>query len=101
MLYTTQCHQPLPVGASGSCTMRAKLLVPAGAPLQASAGEMLLPWQPKLLKTCAAAMVPPGDRSVLVSLKVAMACVSFAVGASAASSLPAASATIARQALTV
>src|SRR6185437_4500213 len=101
MLYTTQCHQPLPVGASGSCTMRAKLLVSAGAPLQASAGETLPPWQPKPLNTCAAAMVAPGDRSVLVSLNVDMACVSFAAGASAASSLPPASATIAKQALTV
>ena len=31
--------------------MRAKLLVPAGAPLQNSAGEMFLPLQPKPLKT--------------------------------------------------
>src|ERR1019366_116644 len=31
ILYTSQCHQPEPVGASGSYTVTAKLLVPLGA----------------------------------------------------------------------
>ncbi len=57
MSYTTQCHQPEPVGASGSYTVKAKLLVPAGAPLHVSGGEMFLPLQPKPLKTCSLASV--------------------------------------------
>src|SRR5262252_8238136 len=43
----------------------AKLLVPAGALLQESAGEMLPPVQPKPLKTCAAAIVLPSAMSGL------------------------------------
>src|SRR5213076_2743116 len=68
ILNTTQCHQPLPVGASGSYMVTAKLLAPAGAPLQYSAGETLLPVQPKPLNTCSLAMVAPSLRSVLVRL---------------------------------
>ena len=34
ILNTTQCHQPLPVGASGSYMVTAKLLAPVGTPLQ-------------------------------------------------------------------
>src|ERR1019366_6369883 len=49
MLYPSQCHQPEPVGASGSYTVTAKLLVPLGAPLHFKAGDMFLPLQPKLL----------------------------------------------------
>src|SRR5262252_3237219 len=68
MLYTTQCHHPLPVGASGSYIVSAKLLVPAGAPLQESAGERLFPVQPMTVATCAFPTVPPSLMSVLVSL---------------------------------
>src|SRR4029077_6719092 len=47
----------------------AKLLVAAGAPLQFSSGEMSLPVQPKLLKTCSAPIVAPFLISGLVNLK--------------------------------
>src|SRR5215469_12318466 len=87
MSYTTQCHQPLPVGASGSCTSSAKLLVSDGAPLHESAGETLLPLQPNSLNTCALAMVPPSVRSVLVRVNLPMAPVSFAAGGAAAHSV--------------
>ena len=36
---TSQCQNPLPVGASGSKQVTAKLLVPAGAPDQARCGD--------------------------------------------------------------
>src|SRR5918995_6529047 len=49
MSYNTQCTQvvfgALGSGASGSSTMSAKLLVPAGAPLHARAGARSLPSQ--------------------------------------------------------
>src|SRR6476661_9467321 len=51
MLYTIQCHQPLPVGASGSYTVIAKLFVPAGAPVHLSVGETFWPVHPKPLNT--------------------------------------------------
>src|SRR5215831_17986458 len=47
MLNATQCQKPLPVGASGSYTVMAKLLASLGAPLQLRDGEMLPPLQPK------------------------------------------------------
>src|SRR5512146_1107730 len=53
MSYTTQCHQPLPVGASGSKTVTAKLLVPAGTFFHSSAGDRLSPLQPNPLYSCA------------------------------------------------
>src|SRR5689334_13979173 len=68
ILNTTQCHQPLPVGASGSYMVTAKLLAPLGAPLQLRAGETLPPVQPKPLNTCSLAMVAPSLRSVLARL---------------------------------
>src|SRR6185437_1906770 len=71
MLKTTQCHQPLPVGALGSYMVIAKLLVPAGAPLQFNAGEMLLPVQPKPLNTCALEIFAPSLMSGLVSVRSA------------------------------
>src|SRR5689334_4784744 len=70
MLNTTQCHQPLPVGASGSYMVTAKLLVPVGAPLQLSAGETLPPVQPKPLNTCSLAMVAPSLISALVRVRL-------------------------------
>ena len=47
MFTTSQCQKPLPVGASGSKQVTAKLLVPAGAPDQARCGALLPPAQPK------------------------------------------------------
>src|SRR3974390_2898090 len=101
MLYTTQCHQPLPVGASGSCISSAKLFVPAGAPLQARAGDMLTPLQPNSLKTCALASVPPSVKSVLLKVKLAMAPGSWGRGGAAASNVVAARAIAASQACAV
>src|SRR4029077_16663950 len=68
MLNTTQCHQPLPVGASGSYMVTAKLLVPLGAPFQLRAGERLPPVQPNPLNTCSLAKVPPSLRSALAKV---------------------------------
>src|SRR5487761_2447071 len=69
MSITSQCHQPAPpVGASGSCTSRAKLCVPGGAPDHASAGERFPPVQPKLSYACSSAIGAPGAVSGLVNL---------------------------------
>src|SRR5689334_3389231 len=65
---TTQCQKPLPVGASGSYIVTAKLLVPAGALVQLSWGLWLFPVQPMPLKTCCAVACPP--TSELVRVKV-------------------------------
>src|SRR3954471_17165884 len=70
ILNTTQCHQPLPVGASGSYMVTAKLLVPLGAPLQLRAGETLPPVQPKPLNTCSLVIPPPSTTSELVRVMV-------------------------------
>src|SRR5512133_2152722 len=51
MSITNQCHQPEPVGASGSYTVMAKLFASAGAPLQRSVGDLLSPVQPKPLNS--------------------------------------------------
>src|SRR5215218_10428920 len=51
MLMTDQCHQPEPVGASGSYTVTAKLLVSLGAPLHFNAGDLFSPEQPKPLNS--------------------------------------------------
>src|SRR5450759_3877282 len=67
MLKTIQCHHPLPVAASGSYMVTAKLLVPCGAPLQLKLGEILLPVQPKPLNTCSSAILAPSLISALVS----------------------------------
>jgi len=48
---TTQCHQPEPVGASGSNKVTAKFLVCAGKPDHDSEGEMFLPVMPNPSKT--------------------------------------------------
>src|SRR5215218_2128160 len=69
MLYTTQCQKPLPVGASGSYAVTAKLFVPAGAPAHWSAGDTFCPEHPKVFATWRAAIVPPGLRSGLVRVK--------------------------------
>src|SRR5574340_922459 len=67
MLNTTQCHQPLPVGASGSKTVTAKLLVPAGTSFQVSSGDTFWPLQPKPLNTCFRPTAPLAGTSVLES----------------------------------
>ena len=51
MLKITQCHQPLPVGASGSYMVTAKLFVPFGAFAQRNSGDTLSPVQPNPSKT--------------------------------------------------
>src|ERR1700739_1798552 len=48
--------------------LRARLLVPLGAPLQLSAGERLPPLQPKPLNTCSLAIVAPSLMSGLVKV---------------------------------
>src|SRR5438105_2286318 len=62
-----QCHRPLPTSASGSNRVTAKLLVPAGAPLQFSAGETLPPLHPEPLESCSALILPPSAISGLVT----------------------------------
>src|ERR1700730_11383636 len=48
--------------------LRARLLVPLGAPLQLKAGERLPPVQPKPLNTCSLAIVAPSLMSGLVKV---------------------------------
>src|ERR1700716_568423 len=48
--------------------LTAKLLVPAGAPLQLSAGERLPPLQPGPFNTCSLEMVAPSLRSARVKV---------------------------------
>src|SRR5215210_38705 len=69
MLITDQCHHPEPVGASGSYTVTAKLLVSLGAPLHLSAGDLFSPEQPKTLASNFLSIMPPGLMSGLSSLK--------------------------------
>src|SRR5579875_1502696 len=71
MLNTVQCHQPLPVGASGSYIVMAKLLVPCGAPDQDSAGERSPPLQLPPLNTWASGIVPPLAKSGVVTVNPA------------------------------
>src|SRR3954470_7174830 len=74
MLMTDQCHQPEPVGASGSYTVTAKLLVPLGAPFHASAGDLFSPAQPKPLNSKRWGITPPALMSGLVKVKPVAAC---------------------------
>src|SRR6478609_2934090 len=71
MLMTDQCHQPEPVGASGSYTVTAKLLVSLGAPLHFSAGDLFSPPQPKTLASKRLAIMASALTSGLCSLKPA------------------------------
>src|SRR5689334_21759687 len=71
MLITDQCHQPEPVGASGSYTVTAKLLVSLGAPLHLSAGDLISPPQPNTLDSHFLSIIAFGFTSGLVSLKPA------------------------------
>src|SRR3954470_2802612 len=70
-LITNQCHQPEPVGASGSYTVTAKLLVSLGAPLHFKAGDLFSPEQPKPLNSNFLSIVPLALMSGLSSLKPA------------------------------
>jgi hypothetical protein len=71
MLTTDQCHQPEPVGASGSYTVTAKLFVFLGAPLHLRAGDLFSPEQPKPLNSNFLSIVALGLMSGLVSVKPA------------------------------
>src|SRR5438105_7956943 len=67
MLMTNQCQKPEPVGASGSYTVTAKLLVSFGAPLHLSAGDLFSPEQPNTLASNFLSIVELGLMSGLVS----------------------------------
>src|SRR6185436_19651938 len=69
MSMTSQCQNPLPVGASGSYMVSTKLCVPGGAPVHDRLGETFCPEQPNALRTCSLPIVPPAGTSVLVSVK--------------------------------
>src|SRR3990172_10171816 len=71
ILKITQCHQPLPVGASGSYTVTAKLFVSRGAFRHWSSGEILPPVQPKPEYTCSLPIFPFSFRTGLTKLKSA------------------------------
>ena len=70
MLATAQCQKPLAVGASGSNTVTAKLLVPSGKPDQDSWGERSSPPAPITPLTCGCARAAPSDTSLLVTEKL-------------------------------
>src|SRR3954463_1798769 len=84
MLITDQCHQPEPVGASGSYTVTAKLRVSLGAPLHFSAGDLFSPEQPKTLASKRLSIRALALPSGLSSLKPAALAVPAAAIASAA-----------------
>src|SRR5690606_19082084 len=65
MSYSSQCQNPLPVGASGSKQVTAKLFVPSGAPDQRRCGERFCPDIPQPLKTWASASRSPSRTSAL------------------------------------
>jgi len=65
MSNSTQCQKPLPVGASGSKQVTAKLFVSAGNPDQRRCGDLLPPSKPQSLKTCSCGSLPPSVMSSL------------------------------------
>src|SRR3954464_15247067 len=69
MFATTQCQNPLVVGASGSYTVTAKLRVPSGKPDQDSCGERSSPPAPISPLTCGMGSTSPSVHSVLVTVK--------------------------------
>src|SRR3954469_17869898 len=71
MLITDQCHQPEPVGASGSYAVTAKLRVSLGAPLHFSAGDLFSPLQPNTLASNFLSIMELALMSGLSSLKPA------------------------------
>ena len=69
MSKTTQCQKPLPVGASGSNTVTAKLLVSGGKPSHRRWGDVLPPSSPKRASaTCSLSSVFPSATSSLVTV---------------------------------
>src|SRR5437763_129191 len=71
MLITDQCHQPDPVGASGSYTVTAKLLVSLGAPLHFRSGDLFSPLQPNTFASNFLSIIAFAFTSGLCSLKPA------------------------------
>src|SRR5688500_16521142 len=70
-LATDQCQKPLPVGASGSYTVTAKLFVPSGKPDHDSCGERSSPpGTPTTAEGGGAASVLPPPMSPPVSVNV-------------------------------
>lgn len=67
ILATAQCQNPLPVGAVGSNTVTAKLLVQAGKPDHDSCGEVSVPPAPKMPLTWAEGRISSSWTSVLVT----------------------------------
>src|SRR5664279_5557989 len=78
MLYTAQCQNPLPAGASGSNTWSVNDFVPDGGLDQTSAGEMLPPVQPKPLRMYWVANVPE-ERSGLEIVKTGVCAIASLV----------------------
>src|SRR4051812_19172992 len=70
MFATTQCQNPLVVGASGSYTVTAKLRVPSGKPDQDSCGDRSSPPAPKTPLTCGIDSCWPSVTSALVTVKL-------------------------------
>src|SRR5437868_3686788 len=68
MSNSTQCQKPLPVGASGSKQVTAKLLVPAGKPDQRRCGDSFPPLKPQSSNTCRSAKRSPSATSSLVTV---------------------------------
>src|SRR6185503_19175369 len=58
MLTTSQCQKPLPVGASGSYTVRARLFASAGTSFHTSGGEIFSPVHPKAFAVCFRGIFP-------------------------------------------
>src|ERR1700676_2493007 len=73
MSSTAQCQNPDPVGASGSYNVKAKLLVPAGAPFHANSGEMFPPLQSIPFRIIVSGTVPPSFSPGIESEKSAAA----------------------------
>src|SRR3954452_1030959 len=68
MSYSIQCQKPLPVGASGSKQVTAKLLVPSGAPSQCRSGTRFRP--PAPLAAWSELITDPSGIALLVKVMV-------------------------------
>src|SRR5215213_7663740 len=58
MLTTSQCQKPLPVGASGSYMVSARLFASAGTFFHTSGGEIFSPVQPNAFAVCFRGILP-------------------------------------------
>jgi hypothetical protein len=65
MFTAIQCQKPLPVGASGSYMVTAKLLVPAGGFDHFTSGETFCPVQPMMLAMYFGGKVPSAGNELL------------------------------------